>query len=78
MYDPAETEEEMHDMELESAVMSAIAELPPQLQKIFNLSRAEGLKYREIADKLGLSIKTIEAQMGKALKQLRVKLNEYI
>jgi RNA polymerase sigma-70 factor (ECF subfamily) len=78
MYDPSETEEEMHDMELESAVMNAIAELPPQRQKIFNLSRSEGLKYQEIADTMGLSIKTIEAQMGKALKQLRVKLKEYI
>jgi RNA polymerase sigma-70 factor (ECF subfamily) len=78
IYNPGDIEEEMHDMELESAVMVAIAELPPKRQKIFNMSRAEGLKYHEIADQLGLSIKTVEAQMGQALKQLRVKLNEYL
>ena len=41
------------------------------------LSRVDGLKYHEIAAKLGLSVKTIEAQMGKALKQLRTKLKDY-
>lgn len=77
-YDSSETEEEMGDMELETAVLNAISELPPQRQKIFSLSRVDGLKYKEIADKMGLSVKTIEAQMGKALKQLRVKLKDYM
>ena len=53
-------------------------ELPPQRRKIFMYSRVDGLKYHEIAEKMGLSIKTIEAQMGQALKQLRVKLKEFI
>ena len=77
-YDPGEMEEEMADIELETAVLNAIAELPPQRQKIFSLSRVDGLKYQEIADKLGLSIKTVEAQMGSALKQLREKLKDYM
>jgi RNA polymerase sigma-70 factor, ECF subfamily len=76
--DPADTEEEMHDFELESAILNAIAELPPQRKKVFMLSRVDGLKYHEIAEKLGLSVKTIEAQMGKALKQLRIKLKDYV
>ena len=76
-FDPSETEQEMGDMELETAILNAIAELPPQRQKIFSMSRVEGLKYHEIAEKLGLSIKTVEAQMGTALKQLRVKLREF-
>jgi RNA polymerase sigma-70 factor, ECF subfamily len=76
--DPSENEDEMGDFELETAIISAIDELPPQRRKIFMLSRTEGLKYAEIAEKLGLSVKTIEAQMGKALKQLRVKLSEYM
>jgi RNA polymerase sigma-70 factor (ECF subfamily) len=42
------------------------------------LSRFEELKYREIADTLGLSIKTVENQMGKALKILRSKLVEFL
>lgn len=76
--DPTDTEEEMHDFELESAILNAIAELPPQRKKVFMLSRVDGLKYHEIAEKLGLSVKTIEAQMGKALKQLRIKLKDYV
>jgi len=77
-FDPSETENEMVDMELETAILNAIAELPPQRQKIFSMSRVDGLKYREIAEKLGLSVKTVEAQMGTALKQLRIKLKDFI
>jgi RNA polymerase sigma-70 factor (ECF subfamily) len=76
--DSSDNEEEMLDIELESAILKAIAELPPQRKKVFMLSRVDGLKYHEIAEKLGLSVKTIEAQMGKALKQLRVKLKDYV
>jgi RNA polymerase sigma-70 factor, ECF subfamily len=75
--DPSDIEEEICDVELESTILAAIDELPPQRKKVFLLSRVDGLKYHEIAEKLGLSIKTIEAQMGKALKQLRVRLKEY-
>ena len=53
-------------------------ELPEQCRTIFQLSRFEDLKYREIADKLGLSVKTIENQMGKALKLLRLKLADFL
>jgi RNA polymerase sigma-70 factor, ECF subfamily len=77
-WDPSENEEEMRDMELETAVLNAIAKLPPQRQKIFSMSRVDGLKYHEIADRMGLSIKTVEAQMGSALKQLRVMLKDYM
>ena len=76
--DSSETEEEMYDIELESAILNAIAEFPPQRKKVFMLSRVDGLKYHEIAEKMGLSVKTIEAQMGKALKHLRIKLKDYV
>ena len=42
------------------------------------MSRFEELKYQEIADRLGLSIKTVENQMGKALKIMRLKLVDYL
>ncbi len=51
-----------------------IEELPPRRKIIFKMSRIEGLKYKEIADKLAISPKTVEVQMGKALKYLRDKL----
>jgi RNA polymerase sigma-70 factor (ECF subfamily) len=52
--------------------------LPEQCRTIFQLSRFEQLKYQQIADQLNLSIKTVENQMGKALKILRVKLAEFL
>lgn len=64
--------------ELEECIADALNTLPEQCRTIFQMSRYEDLKYREIADRLGLSIKTIENQMGKALKILRTKLADYI
>lgn len=64
--------------ELEQKIDTALKDLPEQCRTIFQMSRFEELKYREIADKLGLSVKTVENQMGKALKILRVKLAEYL
>ncbi len=51
-----------------------IDELPEQRRRIFKMSRMDGLKYREIAEKLNISPKTVEVQMGKALKYLREQL----
>ncbi len=64
--------------ELEEKIGEAIGQLPEQCRKIFEMSRMEGLKYREIAEKTGISIKTVEAQMGKALRILREALQEYL
>jgi RNA polymerase sigma-70 factor, ECF subfamily len=64
--------------ELENKLQMAMNDLPEQCRTIFQLSRFEELKYREIADTLGLSIKTVENQMGKALKILRSKLVEFL
>jgi RNA polymerase sigma-70 factor (ECF subfamily) len=58
-------------------IETAIRALPEKRQEIFRLAREEGLKYREIADQLNLSVKTVEAQMTLALKQLRDALKEY-
>lgn len=60
--------------EIESRLSAALAELPEQCRTIFQLSRFEELRYREIADTLGISVKTVENQMGKALRILRTKL----
>lgn len=64
--------------ELETKITASIELLPEQCQRIFKMSRFEGLKYKEIAYKLSLSVKTVEAQMGKALKIMRRELVEYL
>jgi RNA polymerase sigma-70 factor (ECF subfamily) len=64
--------------ELEDKLSKALNELPEQCRTIFQLSRFEELRYREIADRLGISVKTVENQMGKALKILRTKLVEFL
>ena len=64
--------------ELENDIQKAINELPQQCRTIFQMSRFEQLKYQQIADQLNISVKTVENQMGKALKVLRSKLVEYL
>lgn len=64
--------------ELESKIREALNELPEQCRTVFQLSRFEELKYREIADKLDISVKTVENQMGKALRILRGRLAEFL
>lgn len=64
--------------ELESRLHRALNDLPEQCRTIFQLSRFEELRYREIADRMGLSVKTVENQMGKALRILREKLADLL
>jgi RNA polymerase sigma-70 factor (ECF subfamily) len=64
--------------ELEENIAQAVNKLPAECRKVFELSRIEGLKYREIADTLHISVKTVEAQMSKALKSLRLELSDYL
>lgn len=65
------------EVDLEKKIETSIASLSDRRREIFLMSRDQGLKYREIADKLGISIKTVETQMGQALKELRENLKEY-
>jgi RNA polymerase sigma-70 factor, ECF subfamily len=74
----SQIDNEEHSFELEGHILEAIEQLPPKRKEIFLLSRVEGMKYQEIASTLGISVKTVEAQMGSALKQLRVLLKDYI
>lgn len=64
--------------ELEKRIQTALNELPEQCRTIFQMSRFDDLKYREIADKLNISVKTVENQMGKALKLMRIKLVDFL
>lgn len=64
--------------ELEQAIAFAIESLPDRCRMVFELNRNEGLKYAEIADKMMISVKTVEAQMSKALALLRNHLKEFL
>ncbi len=69
---------ELVEDEIEVALRRAVSELPERCREVFELSRTAGLKYSEIAAVLGISVKTVEAQMGKALRSLRVKLAQWL
>ena len=72
-----EGDETVTESELASAVRAAVDRLPPRCREVFMLSRDGGLTYGEIAKSLGISIKTVETQMGRALKSLREQLKGY-
>lgn len=64
--------------ELEERIERAVSKLPEQCQVVFRMSRFDEMKYQEIADQLGLSVKTIENQIGKALRIMRHELADYL
>ena len=64
--------------ELKVKIDSAINELPEKCREIFVLNRYDNLKYQEIADKLQISVKTVETQMSRALQHMRLRLAEYV
>ncbi|HEX6225785.1 MAG TPA: RNA polymerase sigma-70 factor [Chryseolinea sp.] len=64
--------------ELEERISKALNKLPEQCRLVFKLSRFEELKYAEIAEQLNISVKTVENQMGKALKIMREQLKDYL
>lgn len=64
--------------ELQAQVESALEKLSPACRKIFEMSRFEDKKNREIAEELSLSIKTIEAHISKALRSLKTDLKDYL
>lgn len=73
-----EQADKLTEKELQGQIEEAIAELPDRCREVFLLSRYENLRYQEIADKLQISIKTVETQMSKALQHLRIRLKEYL
>lgn len=66
----------LHAKELEKKIGEALASLPEACREVFMLSRYENLSYKEIAETLGISVKTVENQMGKALRIFRERLAE--
>jgi RNA polymerase sigma-70 factor (ECF subfamily) len=77
-YNESIEEDPMIESELAQRIENAIEALPRERKRIFKMSRYEGLKYREIAEELDISQKTVENQMGKALRFLKEQLIEYL
>lgn len=71
------TEEQLNYEELNGILQEGISRLPDRCRTIFNLSRNGGLTYQDIAKELGISPKTVEVQMGIALKKLREYLGDH-
>ncbi len=70
--------ENLISKELEHQIEVAINALPPKCAMVFKLSRFENLSYAEIAEQMDISVKTVENQMIKALRVLRVELKDYL
>ena len=67
--------DQIEEAELNDRINIAIQELPPKCRNIFILCRFEELKYSEIAERLNISVKTVEMQISIALKKIRTKLS---
>ena len=63
--------------ELKDKVDAALDELPEKCRLVFEMSRYKNMKYKDIAEELDISVKTVEAHMSKALKTLRANLEDY-
>ena len=70
-------EDEAEFEELQKLVDGCIAQMTERCRNIFLMHRDEGLKYAEIAIQLGISVKTVEANMSKALASLRKEIETY-
>lgn len=75
--EPAVVADLMEEAELADRINKAIQHLPDKCREIFILCRFEELKYAEVAQRLNISVKTVEMQIGIALKKLRKELSDY-
>lgn len=71
-------EDQVTASQLKHRIDQAISTLPPKCKAIFILSRHEGLKYKQIAEHLDISVKTVENQMSIALERIREHIKQYI
>jgi len=76
--EPSRSDDRANTAELSAAIERAIASLPPRCREVFTLNREHGLSYREVAETLEISVKTVEAHMGRALGVLRRHLADWV
>jgi len=73
-----DTAKNLNTKDFEKYLRIALLKLPEQCRTVFQLNRMEELSYKDIANRLGISLKTVEAHMSKALRRLRVSLAEFL
>jgi len=69
-------EEEIEKLLLVEQIYVSIRQLPPKCSEVFTLSKVNGLTYVQIAEKMNISVKTVENHMGKALRLMRELLTK--
>lgn len=70
--------EETSANELQEKISHSIEELPERCREVFLLSRTQGLKNKDISERLGITVKAVEANISRALSSLRLSLKEYL
>ncbi len=75
---PEPADERATAQEMHVALHEALAALPPRCREVFVMSRSDGLRNAQIAETLGVTVKAVEAQMGRALKTLRERLRPWL
>jgi len=73
-----DTENYILRSEIEKIVKKALDKIPDEIAEPFKLNRYDGLKYREIAEKMQVSNRTVEVRIGKVLQILRDELKDYL
>lgn len=74
----ADANQKLEAQDLQKVIDQVIENLPERCRLVFSLSRFEDMSYQEIADHLGISIKTVENQISKALRLLREALGSHL
>lgn len=70
-----DTEEKILLAEVETVLQEALVELPPKRKVIYQMIREEGKTYKQVAEQLNISVKTVESQMTEAMKHFKTKLS---
>ena len=74
---PSKTSSDIAEEDIEPLLHFFASKLPPKTKEVFLLSRKSGMTYKEISEELEISVKTVENQMGRALRILRKVLKHY-
>ncbi len=73
-----DSSEKLYSRDVENILNEAMGKMPENVRKTFYLNRFENMKYKEIAEKQGISVKTVEFRIMSALKILRIKFKDYL